>query len=104
MRKIISLSIKSNKFESFGLYPASVEGYTNQTFFEIEQKLLAKDSNIDSFGVFDEGFLLDLNYLKDKTSEISKYSPFNFPYLSKGLLEYLGYTVELPKEKKNHAL
>lgn len=100
MRKIISLSIKSNKFESFGLYPASVEGYTNQTFFEIEQKLLAKDSNIDSFGVFDEGFLLDLNYLKDKTSEISKYSPFNFPYLSKGLLEYLGYTVELPKEKK----
>lgn len=48
MRKIISLSIKSNKFESFGLYPASVEGYTNQTFFEIEQKLLAKDSNIDS--------------------------------------------------------
>ncbi len=83
MRKIISLSIKSNEFESFGLYPASVEGYTSQTFFEIEQKLLAKDSNIDSFGVFDEGFLLDLNYLKDKTSEISKYSPLNFPYLSK---------------------
>lgn len=97
MFKIITPSINSEELRNFCLYPFSEKKQTYVSYFEMEKKLLNKNSENIFFGVFEKGFLLDLdtvehnNKKKSEAKVKEKYSSYNYPYLSAGLLTHLGF-------------
>ncbi len=101
MRKILSLSDSTKDLPEYGLYFLHEGSLDYPTYLEIERKLAESETLIEEIGVFEKGFLLNLNYScieKESDQTSHTYSDTRFPFLSEGLLRYLGYSSFLRNE------